>query len=287
MRPAEYRAKGQTPPIHIQLAEKLDRRLGAGAEGTYRPGDRIQFIVAEETAPGQKTSECGEDPDYAWQNNISVSRTHYLENAGSSLSSFIVVCHCSFYANPMCCPDHPVHGPKARKPGGLGERSAPVFGTFMRVLEPVLSPDGMALDDDTARKRVLKRRFDEFIKSGARTVRKRKIEAPPARGLMAFAAVASKRCELCGNPSGTDRFCKSGHTDAEIASLDAGYMEDAQTLAQEKASLWKTCKTCVTGEKEPGPMPDIESLEAATSCGNSTCEVYWKRRRNDRMHKRT
>jgi len=252
MRPGEYRAKGQTPPIHIQLAEKLEKRLGAGAEGTYRPGDRIQFVVTEETVPGQKTSECGEDPDYAWKMRLPMSQQHYLENA--------------------------------------------VYGTFMRVLEPVISPDGIRLTDENARKRVLHRRFDDFVKSGASRAKRIKIEAPPSRGLMAFAAFASKRCELCGKPSGQTQFCSS-HDAAEIAAFTGTQQDAAQTLQQEREVLWKTCKACVAGirlqdggeavARLPPLLPDIESLEAGTPCGNNTCETYWKRRRNDKLCRKT
>lgn len=35
MRVDEYTRRGQKPPIHILLAQRLDERLGAGADGTY------------------------------------------------------------------------------------------------------------------------------------------------------------------------------------------------------------------------------------------------------------
>jgi DNA polymerase elongation subunit (family B) len=78
---AEYSGGQAAPPIHVQLVEKLERRRAATQKGpVYSPGDRPTYVVIEETKPGQNSSECGEDPDYAWENGLRLSLKHYVYN---------------------------------------------------------------------------------------------------------------------------------------------------------------------------------------------------------------
>lgn len=264
-RPAEYRDKGQKPPLHIQLVERLERRRSDETAGAtvYQPGDRIQYVVVEGQEPGQKTSECGETPDYAWQHRLPLSQQHYVENA--------------------------VHGTFSRV-------LAPILmgSSFIS-----LDENSRKRDIDSMYRNWLRNGG-----AAAKRQRTAAFAPPPppsssassgrASSLFALAAGAvTKRCALCGAP-GADAasgLCGS-HTADERQRHDDGLRRERDELQRVRARLWLECRACVQGFTPdadearaallPPCTPDIESLELATPCGNNTCHVYWERRTSDR-----
>jgi DNA polymerase delta subunit 1 len=264
MRLREYTQRGQTPPIHIVLAAKLDRRLGENAPGTYQPGDRVQYVVTSETEPGQKTSECGESPDYAWEHQLPLSRDHYI--------------------------DRQVHG------------------TMTRVLEPILLQHSVATLDSlnvatnvsssSQSETVLKRKrqneakdaYTLFIQQYRRHKRQRQVGINRSSPLDMLMQRTRVRCRLCG-AVGTESIC-ANHTDEELRQLDEDHCSKRRRLNNERSSLWRTCTACTQGWRveddsvraEQLVMPDIEdAIESVIECKNSSCDIYWQRRMNDRV----
>ena len=71
-----------SPPIHVILVEKMEERYGKDNDNVPRPGDRVPYIVIESANYSRtKTSQCGEEPLYAWRKALRPNRQHYLDNA--------------------------------------------------------------------------------------------------------------------------------------------------------------------------------------------------------------
>ncbi len=64
-----------TPPIHVQLALRLEARDAATAP---RVGDRVPFFVVKPAERDAKTSELGEDPAYLIEHGIPLNVDYYL-----------------------------------------------------------------------------------------------------------------------------------------------------------------------------------------------------------------
>ena len=245
MRPAEYKAQGRIPPIHIQLADRLEKRLGKDAPGTYRPGDRIQFVVTEAAEPGQKTSENGEDPDYAWAHNVPLSRVHYIENGVHKTMRRVL--------EPVLMPDVIVRNENQRK--HIVERA---FNAFLRVRPPSAASAPVA---KSARR------------TGLFALATRTLQRCRLCGVVGETDVceAHDDAEVAAHRA-AQRDTRE-HLDTERLTLwrtcracVAGFrLED-----EPDADL-------------PPLTSDIESLAVATPCKNNTCTVYWERRRNDRV----
>ncbi len=253
----EYTASGRPAPIHIQLVARLDRRFGTGSPGTYQPGQRVQYIIVEPTRPGQKLVECAEDPDYAWRERLPLNRAHYIE-----------------------------HG---------------VAATMARILEPLLCAGAPPAPSDAAHRRTIQRAFDDFIRgdrsavaTAATTsisVKRRRLGGPLAAFATTSVARQVKRCELCSVPCDGSAICGNHSADERRVHRERVDRNDMQ-LVERRAELWRTCRACVQRidlDAEPEraaelpPTPDIESLEVATPCKNSSCDVYWQRRLNDKL----
>lgn len=243
-RPEDYDG---TLPIHINVAQKLEERLGVGAPGTYEPGDRIQYAVVAATS-GTKISACGEDPDYAWKNKLSLSRDHYIETCLKS--------------------------------------------TIARILEPVICIDAINLPDGS-RKRSREAAYTALI-----TSKKRK-RPPPKREEVKSAVRSFVRvrhgCRVCATPIASgDAYCQL-HADSDAAREDERLRQQVrQEREAARTSLWQTCQACVQGhtweklssEKQASlgiPQCPPGDLEDLTPCENRSCDVFWKRRTNDRF----
>ena len=291
MRIAEYTNRGQTPPIHIVTAAKLDQRLGAGSAGTYVPGDRVQYVVVDEQRPGQKTSECGEDPDYAWHKRLRLSRRHYLENG---IRKTMV---------------------RVLEPVLLGSNRASHLSRFAEAQSAVdvvvVDDDGAGDDDDDIkaikdraeraqarkRRREAEREYDLFIR--AKKPRRQVVtssvgaSAGAGAGLAAFSRSKMVRCRLCGAPAGSTICAR--HDANERALYDDERASKRQRLDVTRDELWRVCVSCTQGWRAeddaeraatiaPMSTTDIESIEVGVPCKNSTCDIYWRRRLNDRLH---
>jgi DNA polymerase delta subunit 1 len=75
--------QGKPTPIHVILVRRLQQRLGV--EAAPRAGDRVSF-VAVNRGKGVPKSERGEDPVYAWNNNLPIDRDYYLEAVQRSMT---------------------------------------------------------------------------------------------------------------------------------------------------------------------------------------------------------
>jgi hypothetical protein len=219
-------------PIHIQLAERLERRYGAHAPETPRPGDRIDYVVvAGESRAQTNYAERGESPNYAWEQRLPLDTAYYVNNG--------------------------------------------VHATMQRVLAPILLPRRHARSD-SAHKQELKRAYEGFL-AERRVKRQRRVDDVRGGGLLA-ALARSYRCALCSCVSETP-IC-AAHGAEELALHAARSAEVRATLDAERASLLATCNRC----RASSAAPDIEeSLEHANPCSSSTCDVYWRRRTNDRL----
>jgi len=251
-RPEQYREKGLAPPVHIQLAEKLDKRLGEGANGTYQPGDRVQYVVVAEREPGQKASECGESPDYAWEHGLALNKSHYVEKAVHNTFKRIL--------DPVLTV------------GSGGER--------------------LVTKDANSRKRDVSNLYDAFIQGGASEAKRTRIEAPAVvrhgaaakgkgRGLLAMQGVKKQaRCSLCAVlTDAADGIC-GAHGQGERQAAAAKEAKGKEALLGKRKALWEECRTCV-GKGDAEPEKGV-ALEEATPCKNNSCSVYWERRLNDR-----
>jgi len=260
MRPEEYRDRGQAPPIHILLAERLERRLGAGAPGTYQPGDRIQFVVVAQRVPGQKTSECGEDPDYAWHSRLPLSIEHYIERQ--------------------------IHGTMVRvlEPILLPSRR--------RTLDDVGLVSGHVDEETTEQQKKARAKEAQRLYTAHISRRKHEHQRQVGRGKRGLDALAVEeaRCRLCGVVG--ESVC-SWHTADERSQLVSNQQSKRQRVADDRQRVWRTCTACTQGWRAEDdaerasalPSFDIEdTIEATISCKNVTCEVYWQRRMVDRRY---
>ena len=80
-------AKYKTRPVHVVLAEKLEKRNEA-----VQIGSRIPYIYIEDTS-GQKLkkSELGEDPEYAKLNELKYNRGCYLNQVAKPVLGFLKI----------------------------------------------------------------------------------------------------------------------------------------------------------------------------------------------------
>ena len=255
----EYTAKGQTAPIHILLVDKLERRRAATGQGTtYNPGDRVQFVVVEADAPGRRTGQCGEDPDYAWTHGMRLSREHYVLNG--------------------------VHKIMART-------LAPVLGqrtTTTRTLGSLLGLASSSVDDDVdtdARKD--EKRFAEFM-SGVVAKAQSTSHVQARTGLAALARASTARCRLCGALG--SRLCSSHGVD-EREALERSEAARRASLDEARLTLARECQACKQGWRVRDDEARAERLERigeaadieeALPCDTNTCDIYWRRRMNDR-----
>jgi len=272
MRASEYMRRGQIPPIHIQLAQKLDRRYGVGSEGTYRPGDRVQYVVVEEQLPDQKTSELAEDPEYAWNHHMCLSKKHYIENQ--------------------------VHGTMARV---LEPVLAPP-DHFRSLITSVI-----IIDDDKSKEQRRRRamtNYKSFIRAKAAKRQHILIGGGGGGGgiLAAFVSSTQQRCRLCGVPVATsdkdaviNTICEK-HTAMERRQFTDDRVTKMAKLHERGTRIFRTCIACSQqwriedDEKRALQLPELQSspvvttIEETISCGNKYgCDVYWQRRTIDRM----
>jgi len=259
----EYTSKGQTPPIHILLVAKLERRReDTGVGVVYQSGDRVQFVVTEGAFAGQRTSECAEDPDYAWTHGLRLSRDHYIHNVVGKTMARIL--------DPVL---------KSR------EASATLASAF-GVAAAAATADDASLHD--ARK--AETRYKTFM-SSALASRQASAHARPRTGLAALATSVVRRCRLCGVPSATD-VCAS-HDAATIAAVDSADAAIADELAVERQQLARECGACKQGfraKDEPeraAALPALDTddvdIEEALPCQTNSCDIYWRRRLVDRQ----
>jgi len=262
-----YTRRGQSPPIHILLAQKLDDRLGAGSAGTYKPGDRIEYCVLQPERPGQKTSELAEDPDYAWRHRLPLSHEHYIDNQ--------------------------IHGTMARvmEPVLLEELSG--GASRKRLADFADNADELGDDEYEERKEQRRKRgmaaYRAFISSRPAKRQHIRVEVSQTRGLAAFATAVVVRCRLCG-AAGTD-MC-SRHNVEERAALDDGVAVKRRKLELDRDQVWRTCTACAQqwrAEDEPEraaalppPVHGVD-VEDAVTCKTKSCNFWWERRTTDRM----
>jgi DNA polymerase elongation subunit (family B) len=74
-----YTEKGRAAPIHVWLARTLTIRAGGKEQpNAPKPGDRLSYVVLKGT-PGKPVAQRGETPQYAYENQLPLDITYYLE----------------------------------------------------------------------------------------------------------------------------------------------------------------------------------------------------------------
>jgi hypothetical protein len=286
-RAVEYTAGGSQPPHHIVVVLKEDARLAAGIQTeTHNPGDRVPFIVTEGAVAGMRSSECAENPMYAWAQHMRPSREHYLVNGVEKTMARIL--------GPVLQRQH---------------ASRRLDGTQARAMQ---------LDDDDAQVLEWYRQFmnEDSTPTTLRAAGAAATEATPLvvvhaprRGALYNVATVRRRCRRCGVPlDSADAACPcalaAGAVDgaAATAAAAAAAAERAR-VTETRDRLARTCQACkaeklVAGKgggaalddatlaAMPGlgtEAPDDVVIERALPCDSSTCEFQWQRLFADRL----
>ena len=275
-----YTRRGQKPPVHILLAKRLDERLGVGADGTYKPGDRVEYVVVEQERPGQKTSELGEDPKWAWQHRMRLSREHYIESQVHGTMARVL--------EPVLLEDVDDEDQSRSK----RQRTIGSFAARRKETTEDADDDDVEYDEpkEKRRKRAM-RAYRHFIAAGQARRQHVVIESRSAstkRGIGSFATGRERRCRVCSAP-GTD-VC-AHHSADEVRALDDGRAAKRRRLDEDRDRLWRVCTACSQqwraeddAERAAALPPPVagRDIEDAVPCGTSSCKYWYRRKMVDR-----
>lgn len=264
---AKYKADGRAPPVHVNLAEKFNKRVGGDKEANaYKPGDRIPYVIIKGTK-GDPVSKCGEDPVYAVDNGWDFDDSYYL---GKHVIPAVLRVF-----EPTVCGDRtdiPGVTEKDRQRHRELITREWLFGSATDYLPPA-DVGTFDLSDYADRQHLV-----------ASVVRYPPRKRHAVDNIYAAARQRGTLCEGCGvfmanrRPGAICARCMTTSRDTyerDLVGKMAQLQLDEQHLGEERAALVANCQKCMHTAKAYVPIV----------CKNWKCHFAWKRLGNTRAEK--
>ncbi len=246
----DYDASGSHPPIHVCLADRLEKRLGVDSPDVPRSGDRVPYVVVEPDVPGTTVTDCGENPEYAWRKRFKPNRKHYIDK----------------------CIKMPIG--RVLEPVLFGNSES--LTENKRKAEVKRAIDGFFTGTASTAKTVVvssKKRARTGLFANSAPKRRRCI-------LCGIPCPADVPDGICAEHSAGEReqhIRKQTDATAELRKVREELWNTCQACVR-----GIDLKTCEDAPAVLGAVPDLEELDVLTPCKSTDCSVYWKRLQNDR-----